>query len=135
MPNPSCEVRLVMTHDVVAVGEKLTLRSLAAVLAELDIGVALVEASDGSLAVVSERDVVHAIADGADPDEVWAIDVAAPHLIAAEPQESIVDVACRMTTAAVRHVPVVEHGAVVGVVSTRDVLPVLVESVVSAGRA
>lgn len=134
MANPSSEVRQVMTHEVVAVGEKLTLRSLAAVLSQLDIGVALVEASDGSVAVVSERDVVRAIADGADPDEVWAIDVAASRLIAAEPQESVVDVACRMTAGDVRHLAVVEHGAVVGVVSTRDVLPVLAEFVASAGR-
>ena len=129
MATPDREIRQVMTHEVVAVGEKLTLRSLAAVLAELDIGVALVEASDGSVAVVSERDVVRAIADGADPDAVWAVDVVAPQLVAAEPQESVAEVARRMSAESVRHLAVVEHGTIVGVVSVRDLLPALADAV------
>jgi predicted transcriptional regulator len=125
MTNPDSEVQDVMTRRTVSVGEKLTLRSLAAVLAELDIGVALVEASDGSVAVVSERDVVRAIADGADPDEVWAVDVMGPRVVATGQDSSIVDVARVMSDEAVRHVAVTADGAVVGVVSVRDVLPVL----------
>jgi CBS domain-containing protein len=114
-----------MSRGAISVDEKLTLRSVAAVLAELDIGVALVARPDGSAGVVSERDVVHALADGADPDEVWAADVMIDDLVLAEPEETIVDVAERMSAEAVRHVTVVDRGAIVGVVSARDVLPVL----------
>ena len=118
-------VRDVMSHGAFSVGEKLTLRSLAAVLAELDIGVALVAAPDGAVGVVSERDLVRALAAGADPDEVWAADVVSDDLVIAEPEEPIVDVAERMVAESVRHVAVVDRGAVCGVVSARDVLPVL----------
>jgi predicted transcriptional regulator len=116
-----------MSRGAISVDEKLTLRSLAAVLAELDIGVALIARSDGSAGVVSERDVVHALADGADPDEVWAADVMMDDLVLAEPEDTIVDVADLMVAEAVRHVSVVDRGAIVGVVSARDVLPVLAD--------
>ncbi len=127
MADPRNPVREVMSRGAISVDEKLTLRSLAAVLAELDIGVALVAAPDGSASVVSERDIVHALADGADPDEVWVADVTSPDLVIAEPEEPVVDVAERMVGELVRHVTVVDRGAVVGVVSARDVLPVLTD--------
>jgi CBS domain-containing protein len=116
-----------MSSGAISVDEKLTLRSLAAVLAQLDIGVALVAAPDGSVGILSERDIVRALADGADPEEVWAADISAADLVYAEPDESILDVAERMATEMVRHVPVVERGTIIGVVSARDVLPVLAE--------
>jgi len=116
-----------MSRGAISVDEKLTLRSLAVVLAELDIGVALIARPDGSAGIVSERDVIRALADGADPDEVWAADVMIDDLVLTEPEESILDVAERMSTEAVRHVTVVNRGTIIGVVSARDVLPVLTD--------
>jgi Predicted transcriptional regulator, contains C-terminal CBS domains len=120
-------VREVMSRGAISVDEKLTLRSLAAVLYELDIGIAVVARPDGSVGVVSERDVVRALAEGADPDEVWAADVMIDDLVLAEPEETIVDVAERMSAESVRHVTVVDRGTIVGVVSARDVLPILTD--------
>ena len=123
MADPSNPVREVMSRGAVSVDEKLTLRSLAAVLAELDIGVALVRRPDDSIGVVSERDVARALADDADPEEIWAADVASNDVVFAEPEEPILVVAERMLSEGVRHVPVVEHGKIVGLVSARDLLP------------
>jgi CBS domain-containing protein len=125
MADPRNPVSDVMSRGAVSVDEKLTLRSLSAVLAELDIGVALVRRPDGAMSVVSERDVVHALADGADPEEVWAADVVSADVVFAEPDETILMVAEQMTAEGVRHMPVVDKGAIVGVVSARDVLPIL----------
>jgi len=125
--DPHDPVRTVMSAGAVSVDERLTLRSLAAVLTELGIGVAIVARPDGSAGVVSERDVVTALAEGADPDEVWAADVMAPDLVLAEPEERIADVAFRMVREGVRHVTIVERGTIVGVASARDVLPALSE--------
>ncbi len=127
MADPHSPVREVMSRGAISIDEKLTLRSLAAVLAELDIGVAVVARPDGSVGIVSERDVVRTLAAGADADEVWAADVMADNLVLAEPEETIADIADRMCAEAVRHVAVVERGTIVGVVSARDVLPVLAD--------
>jgi predicted transcriptional regulator len=86
MADPRSPVREVMSRGAISVDEKLTLRSLAAVLAELGIGVALVARPDGSAGVVSERDIASALAQGADPDEVWAADVMIDDLVLAEPE-------------------------------------------------
>ena len=123
--DPRNPVRDVMSRGAISVEEKLTLRSLAAVLAELRIGVALVRAPDGAAAVVSERDLVRALADGADPEEVWAADVVSGDIVIIEPDETILAAADRMTDEGVRHLAVIERGEVIGVVSGRDVLPVL----------
>jgi CBS domain-containing protein len=127
MADPHSPARTVMSHGAISVDEKLTLRSLAAVLAELDIGVAVVAHPDGSAAVISERDVVRALADGADPDEVWAADVTRGDLVVAETDETVLDVADRMSAEGVRHVAIVDRGTIVGVVSVRDVLPILTD--------
>ncbi len=129
MIEPGKPIRRVMSVGAVAVDEKLTLRSVAAVLAEMDIGVVVVARPDGSAAIVSERDVVRALAQGAEPDEVWAADVMTESVVIADPDESVIDVAARMGDERVRHVAVVDKGAIVGVVSARDVLDVLVEYV------
>jgi CBS domain-containing protein len=125
MTDPSSQVREVMSRGAISVDEKLTLRSLAAVLSELDIGVVLVAQSDGSVGVVSERDIIRAVGQGAELDDVWAVDVMVDRLVLAEPEETLLEVAERMSAEGVRHVAVADRGTIVGVVSARDLMPVL----------
>lgn len=125
MTDPGSPVREVMSRGAISVDEKLTLRSLAAVLSELGIGVALVAQPDGSVGVVSERDIVGALGQGAEPDDVWVADVMVDRLVLAEPEETVLEVAERMSAEGVRHVAVADRGTIVGVVSARDLMPVL----------
>ena len=115
----------------VTISEKLTLRQVAAVLGAEDIGVALVERSDGSLGIVSERDVCRALADDADPDAVWSADVMTEDLVTARPDERIMTVAFRLIDEGVRHV-VVDGTTIAGIVSSRDVFQVLAEDLLDA---
>jgi CBS domain-containing protein len=114
MTEPGEPIRRVMSVGVVAVDEKLTLRSVAAVFGEMGVGVAVVGRSDGSAVIVSERDVVRTLAQGADPGEVRVADVMTEDVVIADPHERVIDVAARMGDEGVRHVAVVENGAIVG---------------------
>jgi CBS domain-containing protein len=116
----------------VVIGEKLTLRSVAAVLTAEEIGAALVERTDGSFGIVSERDVTAALADDADPDVVWSADVMSAPVVTARVDEPIMGVALRIIDEGIRHVAIVDGESVVGVVSARDVFGVLAEDLLEA---
>ena len=85
----------------------------------------VVALESGSVAgVVGEHDVVRAIHDGADIDEIWAADIMSTDLVTADAAESVDDVARLMVDNRVRHVLVL--GDEGGVVSIRDVLDAMV---------
>jgi CBS domain-containing protein len=118
------EVRRVMTSPVVALETGATLRSAAAVLRRNDVGAAVVLHAGRLVGMLSERDLVQALADGHDPD------VAGVALAMTEPPRPIT--ADRPVWAAitmmlrhrVRHLPVVDGEDIVGMLSIRDALAV-----------
>jgi CBS domain-containing protein len=125
-------VQRVMSTGAIWVDEEATLRSVSAMLADARIGAVIVRRADGSTGVVSERDIVRALADGADPDEVWAADVMSAPLETVEVDARITDAALKMIAADVRHLAVVDREQIVGVVSARDLLAVLTYEVISS---
>jgi len=125
-------VQRVMTPGALWVDADATLRSIATMLADARIGVAFVKRPDGSAGIVSERDIVRLLAEGADVDAVAASDVAQFPLVTVPVDERIGDAARRMVMEDVRHLAVVDGSEIVGVVSARDLLPVLADEVTSA---
>ncbi len=114
----------VMHSPVVAVDEKTTLREAARLLRDADIGTLVVEDEDEETiaGIVSERDVTRALADGADPDEVWVADVMSREPRYATGGDQVSTALDVMLVAGIRHLPVLEDGAIVGIVSMRDLL-------------
>lgn len=134
-------VRTLVKQPAIVVDADATLRQVAAILADDYIGVAVVlgtraVGARGSYAggLISERDIVRALAEGADPDAERARDVMTVDLSAAAPGDSVLSVAESMLANEIRHVPVSDDGVVVGVVSERDVLRSFVGEHRSAGR-
>ena len=131
-------VRSVVQRPVVVVDPDATLRQVAETLAEDYIGAAVVRATPplgpGTRAegVISERDIVRALAEGADPDIERAESVMTLDMVTAAPRDTIVSVAERMLDDEIRHVPVTDDGEVVGVVSERDALRIFVAEYQSA---
>jgi CBS domain-containing protein len=72
--------------------------------------------------IVTERDIVSAIADGADPATSWVADYMTHRPTTANPEEDVQAAARRMAELGVRHLPVVDGGHLVGVLSMRDLL-------------
>ncbi|HZV49289.1 MAG TPA: CBS domain-containing protein [Candidatus Dormibacteraeota bacterium] len=71
--------------------------------------------------ILTERDVLAAVADGVAETAVAAAYMT-PEPVTAEPSEDSAQVAERMLERGVRHLPVVEHGRLIGMVSARDLL-------------
>ena len=119
-------VSTIMTAPAPRAGAHDTLRQLAERLGDGDSGALMVFDGDQLTGIVSARDIVLSLAAGADPDEVWAADVAPEDLVWASPDDSIVQAADVMSRRGIHHLPVRGNGSVAGMVSAADVLAAVV---------
>ena len=110
--------------DVATVEANASVRTALALLAEHRVGALVVSADGRSVdGIVSERDVVRALHErgaGLLADPVSTVMTAQVHTCV--PDAGVEELARTMTEHRVRHVPVVEHGALVGIVSIGDVV-------------
>lgn len=107
------------------VGPEHTLAQAAVRMIQNKTGAAVV--MDHSLpgpAVVTERDLLHAIANGLDPKTEQVADHMTSALVTAGPDWPIAKAGGLMVRHGVRHVVVFEEAALVGILSMRDVVRV-----------
>lgn len=91
-----------------------------------DVGsVVVLDRAGRPIGIITERDVVRFLAQGVDLKTPLE-DVARKNLITASPEDAVVSAAVKMIENNVRHMPVVEGGRLIGVISIRDVLRALV---------
>ncbi len=111
-----------MNDEVVKMAPSTSLRAAAQMISDASVGCVLV--GDGSTleGVVSERDIVRAVATGLDLDTTTLAAVESTRLVWATPESTIADVADEMMQDYVRHVLVGHNGQAVGIVSMRDVI-------------
>ena len=108
-------------REVASINPSATLATVAQRLRLEGIG-SLVVLDDGKLAgMISERDVVHAFAaHRAEASEIKVEDVMTRDLITCRPEDSLTRVLGLMTRHRVRHLPVLEGGRLVGLISIGD---------------
>lgn len=111
--------------EVVTIGPAATLAKAAALLAEHNIG-AVVVSRDGTTVdgILSERDIVRQFAstDGVGTGSVSVSSAMTTGVHTATPAATIDELVEIMTTGRFRHVPIVDGGALVGIVSIGDVV-------------
>jgi CBS domain-containing protein len=125
LPRPEHEVRTIMSWPVATIDHEATLQEVAEALAADVIGAVLVLREGALVGVVSERDVVAHVAAGTSPSHLSAGEVMAGEVVTTKVDATIIEAARTMAEADVRHLPVLQDGLLAGVVSVRDVLPVL----------
>jgi CBS domain-containing protein len=125
---PGDPIIWLVTRQAVSGYPSDTLREAAERLAEEAIGVLVVVNPQGLAGIVSERDIVRGLAEGADPDVERVADVMTDVVLQIESAESVSGVAATMLANEIRHAVVTDGDSVAGVVSIRDVLGVLLRS-------
>ena len=128
-PRPDAPVSTVMSWPVATIDHEATVSEAAEALAADNIGVLLVLREGGLAGIVSERDVVVHVAAGADLGHLTVGEVMAGDLVTTPPDAPISTAARTMTESDVRHLPVLDGSLIAGVVSIRDLLPVLADAV------
>ena len=114
-------VREVMTPGVVAVRPDASLVEAAQLMRAEDIGDVMVAGEGQVFGVLTDRDItLRAVADGADPLTVSAQAVCTPDPVVVGPDDPVSTAVDLMRGHAVRRLPVVEDGRLVGMVSLGD---------------
>jgi CBS domain-containing protein len=103
-----------------------TLRAAVEAMVADGLGLLVVAEATGPTGVLSERDIVAAIAEDLDLDEERVRDHCSDEIVAVDAEASVEDAARAMADAQIRHLAVTRDGQVIGVVSVRDVLRILV---------
>lgn len=110
--------------DVFTVRPEETINTLSHRLRALRVG-AIIVSSDGSTVdgIISERDVAFALAEhGADLLNMKVSDLMTRSVVTCTRDSSIADLMKQMTQRRIRHLPVVENGRLVGVISIGDIV-------------
>jgi CBS domain-containing protein len=117
-------------RDVLTIAAANSLGDAVAILAKRRVGaLVVVEDGDRIVGIVSERDIVRAIAGGAAALEQPVSSVMTKNVMTCSDGETIDSVMSRMTKGRFRHLPVAENGRLTGIISIGDVVKARIEQV------
>ncbi|HSA48661.1 MAG TPA: CBS domain-containing protein [Yinghuangia sp.] len=116
-------VRDGMSTVILTIGPTHTLRAAARLMAARHIGAAVVIDPDTSgIGILTERDILVSLGSGQDPDHEIAGDHLTSNVVFATPHWTLSEAATAMTRGNFRHLVVLEHDDVVGMISVRDIV-------------
>jgi CBS domain-containing protein len=120
------KLRDIMVPDFVhAVQTGATVADAVATMRDRNVGIVAVLDGNRLVGLVSERDVVRrVVALGDDPTTTGVDTIMTTEIVFASPDEAFQDAVQLMDTANIRHLPVVENGVLLSMVSVRDLLRV-----------
>lgn len=122
------------TSGVYHIEPGASLSACAQMLTQRKVGALVVLSSSGTLeGIISERDITHALAEKhADFQQLKVKDIMTPQseLITATLQDVLASLMERMTNEHIRHIPILDGGKVIGIVSIGDVVKHLFEAAV-----
>ena len=111
-------------RDVATINQERSVHDAVAMLKERGIGALVVVGGTGPLTgILSERDIVRAFArEGADALDLRVAALMSTSVTTCEESTSVNELMTTMTEKRIRHVPVVQGGLLVGIVSIGDVV-------------
>jgi len=100
-------------------------RDVARSMSEKNIGAIAVVDSGKLVGIFSERDIMsRVVAQGLNPDETTVAKVMTKEIVVGDLNEDVEDALRKMHAVGCRHLPIVDKGNLVGIISLRDLLEV-----------
>jgi CBS domain-containing protein len=111
------------TRPVIKVTPELSVLEAIKVLASENIGAAIVMSGDRLAGIFSERDYTRkVILKGRSSDSTRVEEIMTANVVVVSPRTKTRDCMALMTEKNIRHLPVVDEGRVIGMVSIRDIV-------------
>ncbi|HEX9342218.1 MAG TPA: CBS domain-containing protein [Actinomycetota bacterium] len=129
------KVRQVASSAVVTVGPMQSLREAAQVMSRHRVGSAVVQDAEQLIGILTERDVLNAVAGGATPEDVSVQEIMTADVVTVGPDWDLLEAAGEMARRRIRHLVVYDGRQLLGVLSVRDVLPAILPDVSTSADA
>jgi len=116
---------LIEGHPLILAQSSDNVRDVARKMSERNIGAIAVLDSGQLVGIFSERDLMtRVVVPGLNPDDTPVANVMTKALVAAKPEEEIGSALQKMQSLGCRHLPVVDEGTLIGMLSLRDLLKI-----------
>lgn len=124
-------------NTVETISDSLTLLEAAKILDQKRIGAIVAVDDKGELCgVLSERDIVRRFARNGEKTGTMTVSQAMTRgVITADPAEDVDTCLGRMTDRRIRHLPVVDNGKLIGIISIGDLVKYKIDSVLAEAEA
>lgn len=120
-------LRDVAVGHLVTVDCKVSLRRASKVMTDRGVGCAVVIEKERVAGIITERDILHAVAHEQNVDDTTVENVMTPDVVSGAPGWDITKAVKTMTEGGFRHLLVMEMDDPVGIVSLRDLMDTMVE--------
>ncbi len=121
-------IRSLMKTEMITVKPDDSVADAARLMAQNQVGAVLVVEGGAMKGIVSERDVVtRVVAEGKDPAATKVSEISTEAVVDVDVNTHVRKCAELQSAMGVRHLPVTENGAPVGILSSRDFLAYVVE--------
>ena len=114
-------------HEVWSVSPATLVYNALKLMAEKNVGALLVLEGDELQGIFSERDYARkVILEGKSSRDIPVKEIMSPEVFTALPEQSVEECMAQMTDKRIRHLPVVEGGRVIGVISIGDAVKAII---------
>lgn len=111
------------SSDVITIGPDQTISEAIIRLSDYNIGVLIVVGESGNVVgIISERDIVRRLVKAPDLLNRKVSEVMTSEVIVGVPQDDVMSVVHTMTEKRFRHIPVIDRGQLIGIISIGDIL-------------
>jgi CBS domain-containing protein len=116
------QVREICNSPVETIGLKANLSTAAELMRNRDISCLAVTDGGNVVGIITERDLVQAMAEGFHLDHQYVASYMTANIFSAPGELDAAEAAGLMLEHNVRHLPILEDGEITGIVTTRDLL-------------
>lgn len=126
--NRTVPVKDAMTINVITLGSSASVTEVAELMVEKSIGSVVITENSEPIGIICERDLLEkVISSDLKPSEVTAGNIMVKPVITTDPETDMLDALRTMIEKDIQHLPVVEKGEIVGILTLQDILEITPE--------